>query len=95
MNPGLMGKNIGAHDGFRAADVAPRRSSDDSRQCLQSPGVDIGATARDMTKRHDDFLKRGVAGALAQSKHRHGSVQGAGADRRQVFLAQARQIVIE
>ena len=78
-----MGKNIGAHDGLRAADVAPRRASDNSRQRLKSRGVDIGATARDVTKRHDDFLKRGVAGALTQPKHRHGSVQGARADRRQ------------
>jgi hypothetical protein len=71
MYSGLMGKNIGAHYGLRAADVTPRRASDDLRQCLQFPGVDIGATARDMTKRHDDFLKRGVPRAFAQSKHCH------------------------
>src|ERR1019366_5689006 len=94
MNPGLMGKNIGADDGLRAADVAPRRASDDPRQCLQSPGVDIGATARDMTKRHDDFLKRGVAGAFAQTKHRHRSVQGARADRRQRIGGRQSHVVV-
>ena len=59
-----------------ARPTSRRAASDDLRHVSQFPGVDVGPTARDMTKRDDDFLKRGVAGAFAQTKHRHRSVQG-------------------